>query len=182
MMKTMGGHRAAVGGGMPGHPDGMGGDIAAPASRGRAAGQNGAPPAVPPARRICDGAPPAAPPTARLRPLAPRSKPQPAREVSARQRRVRSRVMFFWCASSVPPPISISLASRQELLDAVLGAVAVAAEHLDRGVGDLLRGGRGEQLRGVGAEAVALRRADRRGDVVDRARASPRPSRSCSPM
>ena len=25
----------------------------------------------------------------------------------------RSRVMFFWCASSVPPPISRSLASRQ---------------------------------------------------------------------
>jgi len=27
--------------------------------------------------------------------------------------RVRSRVMFFWCASMVPPPISINLASRQ---------------------------------------------------------------------
>jgi len=51
------------------------------------------------------------------------------------------------------------------LLDAILGAVAVAAEHLHRGVGDLLGGGRREQPRGVGAEPVALGRSDGRGDV-----------------
>src|SRR5260221_13981185 len=55
----------------------------------------------------------------------------------------------------------------QELLDAELGAVAVAAEHLHRGVGDLLGGSRGEQLRGVGPEPAAHVRADARRDVAD---------------
>jgi len=54
-----------------------------------------------------------------------------------------------------------------ELLDAVLRAVAVAAEDLDRRVGDLLGRGRAEQLRGVGAHAVARGRRHRRGDAVD---------------
>src|SRR4051794_15026667 len=38
----------------------------------------------------------------------------------------------------------------EELFDAEFGAVAVAAEDLDRGVGDFLGGGGGEQLGGVG--------------------------------
>ncbi|MCB9543158.1 MAG: hypothetical protein H6703_12020 [Myxococcales bacterium] len=45
-----------------------------------------------------------------------RSPPPSARARPLRQRRIgrlaRSRVMFFWCASRVPPPISMSLASR----------------------------------------------------------------------
>jgi hypothetical protein len=36
-----------------------------------------------------------------------------AQRSSASRARERSRAMFFWCASSVPPPISSSLASRQ---------------------------------------------------------------------
>ena len=55
----------------------------------------------------------------------------------------------------------------EELLDAELGAVAPAAEDLDRGVGDLLGGGGGEQLGGVGADPVAVVGAGGGRDRVD---------------
>ena len=42
-----------------------------------------------------------------------------------------------------------------ELLDLVLGDVAVAAVDLDGGVGDVFGDGRGEELDAVGVEAVA---------------------------
>src|SRR5262245_19284948 len=51
-----------------------------------------------------------------------------------------------------------------ELLDAILGAVAVAAEDLHRGVGDFLGGGGCEQLDRVGAEPIAPGWRDGAGD------------------
>jgi hypothetical protein len=64
--------------------------------------------------------------------------------------------MFFWWASRVPPPISSSLASRHSRSTGYSLAVAGAAHHLHRVVGDGLADGGGEQLGGVGADAVAL--------------------------
>src|SRR5437773_5160934 len=52
-----------------------------------------------------------------------------------------------------------------ELFDSVFAAVAVAAEHLDRSIGNFLGGGRGEQLGGIGAEPVAVIGADGRSDL-----------------
>src|ERR687889_510746 len=54
-----------------------------------------------------------------------------------------------------------------KLLDPVLRAVAVAAEHLDRVVGHVLRGRRREELRGIGAETISASRTDGAGDVID---------------
>src|SRR4029077_5629443 len=49
---------------------------------------------------------------------------------------------FFWVRFDRPAADLHQLRVAPELLDAVLAAVTVAAEHLDRGVGDFLRSGR----------------------------------------
>src|SRR5262249_6338615 len=55
----------------------------------------------------------------------------------------------------------------EEALHLVLAAISPAAEHLHRVVGDLLPDRRGEELRGVGAQAIPRARADPARDRVD---------------
>src|SRR4029453_2907827 len=68
-----------------------------------------------------------------------------------------------------PAPDLEQLRVAQQALDGELGAVPPAAQPLPRVVGDLLPDRSGEELGGVGADAVPLARADLARDRIDQA-------------
>jgi carbonic anhydrase len=76
------------------------------------------------------------------------------RKGSALSMRASSRVMFFWWASRCRRR-SRGAWRRARAARPVLAHVAVAAEHLNRAVGDVLRHGRAVELHPVGVEAAA---------------------------